>query len=242
MATTVVYGSSRARDWIRATAIPDPLTHCAKLEIESTPPQWLELLQLDLKLTEQVRTPAPCLWAPNSTWELPPRCTQPYKRLESLSYRECPKYPSSWTWYREPHQLLQHKTDWLQGHLIRADFTLCSFLGEGVNFLGFCNFQAHTDWVFSSVSKTQDYFTTLAAQHSKISKQKRHVHLPGPGPYSQLSKSLSDSSNKRLGGFKSMGGVLEKLYCSQSWHVFRYLNSPLSKWRFCQFIPIVPFI
>lgn len=34
-----------------------------------------------------------------------------------------------------------------------------------------------------------------------------------------------------LGGFKSMGGVLQKLYGSQSLHVFRYLKSTLSKWR-----------
>ena len=55
MATLVAYESSWAQGRIRATAATytalvatlDPLTHCARPAIESTPPQQPELLQLD---------------------------------------------------------------------------------------------------------------------------------------------------------------------------------------------------
>ena len=49
----MAYGSSKARDWIRAAAATyatavamlDPLTHWASPGIEPTPLQWHELLQ-----------------------------------------------------------------------------------------------------------------------------------------------------------------------------------------------------
>ena len=49
------YGSSWARDWIpaavatyaAAVATPDPLTHCARLGIQSAPPQGPETLKFD---------------------------------------------------------------------------------------------------------------------------------------------------------------------------------------------------
>lgn len=51
---------------------------------------------------------------------------------------------------------------------------------------------------------------SLVAHNSVISKPKRHVALLSfPGPYSWVRKSLSDSSKQMLGGFKSMGGVLQ---------------------------------
>lgn len=49
-------------------------------------------------------------WAPNSTWEVVPQCVQPPTRPKWLFSRLCPKRLSSWTWYREPHLLLQCKT------------------------------------------------------------------------------------------------------------------------------------
>ena len=50
IAVSVAYASSQARDWIWATAVamPDPLTHCTRLGIKSTPLQWPEPLQLDI--------------------------------------------------------------------------------------------------------------------------------------------------------------------------------------------------
>lgn len=55
MATTMAYGRSRARDGIWAAAVfyaaavamPDPLTHCARPEIKSVPPQRPEQLHLE---------------------------------------------------------------------------------------------------------------------------------------------------------------------------------------------------
>ena len=55
MGTTAAYGSSQAKDWIRATAAtyttamvtPDPLTHCIGPETEPKPPQLPELLLSD---------------------------------------------------------------------------------------------------------------------------------------------------------------------------------------------------
>ena len=55
IAAHTAYGSSWARDWIRATAVTyitatatlDPLTHCARPGIKPTPLQWPKLLKSD---------------------------------------------------------------------------------------------------------------------------------------------------------------------------------------------------
>ena len=58
MAAFIAYGSSQARDWIwhaiatytTGVATPDPLTHYTGLGIKPMPPQWLQLLWLDLNI------------------------------------------------------------------------------------------------------------------------------------------------------------------------------------------------
>ena len=55
MATPTAYGSSWPRDWNQgrtaahaaAATMPDPLSHCDRLEVKPTPPQQSEPMQLD---------------------------------------------------------------------------------------------------------------------------------------------------------------------------------------------------